>query len=133
EGAGEPASSEGPLPEPGPGFQGRWQEQFVIEMAERIAGMTVDGAARSPLAFVLADLRALLRKDPRKFTLLLLAGYLHVGNALSRRHGEAGDGAYARAAEALHHFAGDALPEGTLELLQPAPGEDTQAAAPPEE
>jgi hypothetical protein len=100
---------------------GRWQAQFLAEVAELLAGAPGDSATRSPLDFVLADLRALLRKDPRKFTLLLFAGYLYVGDALSLGHGESEDNRYARAAYALAQVAGTELPEGVLGPLLPAP------------
>src|SRR5436309_6242117 len=45
---------------------GRWQFAFLAEIAERLAD-TAASSSRSPLDFVLADLRTLLRKDPCKF------------------------------------------------------------------
>jgi len=85
-------------------------------LAEWLAGVP-GGGARSSLDFVLADLRAVLRKDPRKFMHLLLAGYLHVGDVLSLKHGEADDNPYARAASLLDERAGDSLPPGVLDPL----------------
>jgi hypothetical protein len=101
-------------------------------MAERMADASVGAAARAPLDFVLGDLRALLRKDPNQFTLLLFAGYLHVGDALSRKHGESDDNRYARAARALSQLAGAAPPQGTLDPLLPKPG-GSPAASPDEQ
>jgi len=105
---------------------GCWQRAFLVEVAEQLATRNA-GSSRTPLDFVLADLRALLRKDPSTFTLLLFAGYLHVGDALSLRHGEPGDNRYARAACALHRLQGAALPEGALDRLLPAPDEAAAA------
>ena len=105
---------------------GRWQTQFLAEAADLLAG-AAEGGAHAPINFVLADLRALLRRDPRALTLLLFAGYLHVGDALSLRHGEPGDNRYARAACALHRLQGAALPEGALDRLLPAPDEAAAA------
>jgi hypothetical protein len=112
-------------PEPVAAAAGRWQGQFLAELAELLAEASGAGGGRSPLAFVLGDLRALWRKHPRKFTLLLFAGYLHVGDVLSLRHGEGGDNKYARAAEDLAQLVGDTLPEGVLDplLAPPAVGE----------
>jgi hypothetical protein len=117
------------LPEPSPGPEGRWQSRFLAEMAERMADTSVGAAARAPLDFVLGDLQALLRKDPYQFTLLLFAGYLHVGDALSRKHGESGDNRYARAALALSQLAGAAPPEGALDPLLPKPAGSPAAPA----
>lgn len=105
------APQEAAAPEPQPG---RWQAQFLAEVAELVADAPRDDGLHSPLDFVLADLRAVLRKDPRKFAWLLFAGYLHVGDALSLKYGEGGDNAYARAARILTRCAGAALPEGAL-------------------
>jgi hypothetical protein len=99
---------------------GRWQAEFLAEVAELLAGGPDNSPARSPLDFVLTDLRTLLRKDVRRVALLLLAGYLHVGNALSLRHGEPDDNHYARAARALVELASPTLPEGALDALLPA-------------
>jgi hypothetical protein len=116
-------------PEAVPAAPVRWQGQFVAETAELLADRAGDGGLRSPLRFVLADLRALLRKDPRKLTLLLFAGYLHVGETLSRRHGETGASQYVRAAEALLQRAGDALPDGALAPLVESSGVQSEVAA----
>ena len=94
----------------------RWQAQFLAEAAEWLAGVAPAGADRAPLEFVVADLRAVLRKDPRQLTRLLFAGYLHLGDALSRRHGAPGVSPYARAARALARLAGDSLPGGACDL-----------------
>ncbi|MCI0462380.1 MAG: hypothetical protein L0Z62_35965 [Gemmataceae bacterium] len=107
---------------------GRWQAEFLAEVAELLAGEADSSRARSPLDFVLTDLRTLLRKDVRRVALLLLAGYLHVGNALSLRHGEPDDNHYARAAQALVELAGPALPEGALDAL--LPGREVQSSEP---
>ena len=92
---------------------GRWQLRFLGEMAELLAGGEAS-ATRRPLEFVLADLRALLRKDPRKFTLLLFAGYLYVGDALS---GEPGENMYRKAARELACLVDGTLPEDTFAPL----------------
>ena len=105
-----------PAAESAPAAPGRWQAEFLGEVAELLA-KAGDGNTLSPLDFVLSDLRALLRKDPRRFTLLLLAGYLHVGDALSLRHGAGGANRYAQAAGALARLAGSSLPAGTLDAL----------------
>src|SRR5436305_1578895 len=80
------------------------------------------------------DLRALHRKDARTFTLMLLAGYLHVGDALSRRSGEPGDSRYAAAADAVRRLAGESLVARALDpLLTPgAPATQTAIVAAPE-
>ncbi len=105
---------------------GRWQLAFLAEIAERLAD-TAASSSRSPLDFVLADLRTLLRKDPRKFTLLLFAGYLHIGDALSREHGEAGESKYAQAARELVRLTNGMLLEGALAPLLSPPAADTSA------
>ena len=116
----------GPAPEPSrsgsfPAAPARWQAEFLAELAELLAGASGEGGGRSPFDFVLGDLRALWRRDPRTFTLLLFAGYLHVGDVLSLRHGEGADNSYARAAEALARLAGNAIPEGALDPLLAPP------------
>ncbi len=100
---------------------GRWQAEFLTEVAELLAEGADNGQAHGPLDFVLTDLRRLMRKDVRTFALLLFAGYLHVGDALSLRHGGPGDNPYARAAQALVELVWAALPEGTFDALLPAP------------
>ena len=125
----DPAVSSGEtLPEVPANLPGRWQAQFVAEVAEWLAGAAADGAARPALDFVLGDLRALLRKDPGRLARLLFAGYLYVGDALSLKHGELGDNRYARAAQALAQLPDQPLPEGTLDPLLPPP--DGAAAEP---
>src|SRR5262249_37130108 len=52
----------------------RWECQFLFQLGEMLAETDTD--QRAPLEFVLSDLRLLLRKDPRRFALLLLTGYL---------------------------------------------------------
>jgi hypothetical protein len=113
--ANEPAPS-------GPPGAGRWQAGFVAAAADMLAGLG-EGEGRSALDFVLGDLRALLRKAPSRLTLLLFAGYLHVGAALGRRHGAAGDERYVRAAADLARRAGADLPDGALDPLLAAPEE----------
>jgi len=111
----------------------RWQGQFLAEVAEFLGESAGDGRARSPLDFVLTDLRVLRRKNPHAFTLLLLAGYLHVGAVLSRRHGEDDDNGYTRGAQALSQFAQDELPAGVLDpLLLPRDGPAHTARQVPE-
>jgi hypothetical protein len=114
---------------------GRWQPQFLAEAAEWLAGAAEERSGRTPLDFVLADLRALLRKHPHLFARLLFAGYLYVGDALSLRHGEPEDNRYARAAQALAGFPDKPVPEGVLDPLLPSPirGAVEPPAAPPEE
>jgi hypothetical protein len=110
-------ASDEPTSAPAPG---RWQAQFLAEVAEWLArGAAGESNSRTPLDFVLADLRALLRKNPHTFARLLFAGYLYVGDALSLRHGEPVDNRYARAAQALAEFADKRVPEGVLDLLLP--------------
>jgi len=92
---------------------GRWQLRFLGEVAELLAGGEAS-ATRRPLEFVLADLRALLRKDPRKFALLLFAGYLYIGDALS---GEPGQNMYRKAARELARLVDGTLPEETFAPL----------------
>jgi hypothetical protein len=107
----EPASAPAP---------GRWQAQFLAEVAEWLAeGAAGENNVRTPLNFVLSDLRALLRKNSHTFARLLFAGYLYVGDALSLRHGEPADNRYARAALALAEFPNISLPEGVLDPLLP--------------
>lgn len=112
----EPEPDDGP----GEGPEGRWQAEFVAGVAD-LAGSAPEGA---DLQFVVKDLRSLLRKDPQLLQLLLLAGYLHVGEALAQAHGEKG-GRYAASARALAQLAEGRLPPGTLDPLlraeQPAP------------
>jgi len=125
-----PAEAASPAP------PGRWQVEFLAEVAELAASARGDGGTRSPLDFVLGDLRALLRKDPRKLTLLLLAGYLHVGNALCLQHDGSGDDRYVQAARTLARVAGEVLPQGVLGPLLSPPGEvagESAAPPPPEE
>jgi hypothetical protein len=102
---------------------------LVVRAKSRRAGrdgnrISAIATAATSLTFVLGDLRALLRKDPHTLALLLLTGYLHVGDTLSLKNGEPGDNRYARAAWALARHAGGALPEGTLDPLLPAPEPD---------
>jgi hypothetical protein len=99
--------------------EARWQNQFLVAAAEWVSAAGEDGAVRAPLDLVLSDLRVLLRKDPGKLTLLLLAGYLHVGNTLSLRHGDSGDNLYTQAAESLAQVTGGVLPDGVLTPLLP--------------
>ncbi len=106
-----------PAPEADAPFpRGRWQGQFLAEVAELLAG-AAEGSGRSALDFVLTDLRLLLRNDPARFTLLLLAGYLHVGDTLSLKHGEPSNNRYAEAAGVLSRLLAHALPPGTLDPL----------------
>jgi len=119
------AAKEEPL-SPAPG---RWQLAFLAEVAEALATSDTS-TSRSPLDFVLADLRTLLRKDPRKFALLLFAGYLHVGDALSRGHGGSGESKYAQAARELVRLTNGTLPEGALAPLLAPPSADTSAIPP---
>jgi hypothetical protein len=99
---------------------GRWQAQFLAEVAEWLAeGAARTSTSRTPLDFVLADLRALLRRNPQAFAQLLFAGYLYVGDVLSLRHGEPADNRYARAAQALAAFPNQGVPEGVLDPLVP--------------
>ncbi|HYT90076.1 MAG TPA: hypothetical protein VEL76_15320, partial [Gemmataceae bacterium] len=97
-----------------------WQRRFLAGLADLLASVPGDGR-RSPFDFVLADLRGVLRKNPRAFALLLCAGYLYLGNALSLRHGESGANRYAQAAQALLQFAEDSLPDGALASLVTGP------------
>jgi len=131
----ETSAVEVPEP-PAPASPGRWQVEFLAEVAELVASARGESATRSPLDFVLGDLRALFRKDPRKLTLLLLAGYLHVGDTLCLRQGNASDNRYVPAARALAQVAGEALPEGVLGplLAEPElPPEEPTAPAPEKE
>jgi hypothetical protein len=125
-----PAPDDAP-PEPLSPLSGRWQGHFLAEVAEALAsareGETDGVPTRAALDFVLSDLRALLRKDPRKFTLLIFAGYLYVGDTLSLRHGASGDNRYSQAARALAQLAGGLLPNGSLAPLLSQP----EVAAPP--
>jgi hypothetical protein len=99
---------------------GRWQAQFLANVAEWLGEVAArKTTSQTPLDFVLADLRALLRKNPQAFARLLFAGYLHVGDALSLRHGEPADNHYARAAQALAALPNSPLPEGVLDPLLP--------------
>ena len=104
----EPSSE--PLPE-------RWQGRFLTEVAEWLSSMPGNGADRSSLDFVLADLRAVLRRDPKQFLLLLFAGYLHVGDVLTMRHGDLSENPYLRAADELVRHASDSFPEGVFDPL----------------
>jgi hypothetical protein len=117
--ANGPPAAEQTVESPSPAAPGRWQAEFLAELAELLAGAGREDR-RSPLDFVLADLRALLRRNPHRFALLLFAGYLHVGDALSRRYGEGDENRYARAARALVESLGDSTPEGALAPLLPA-------------
>jgi len=120
--------------EPASFLPNHWQGQFLAEVAESLVKSVSDDLARSPLDFVLTDLRVLQRKNPRAFTLLLLSGYLYVGAVLSRRHGEDDDNGYTRAAQALIQFAQDELPAGVLDpLVLPHDGTDHPAIKVPEE
>src|SRR5262245_24533201 len=56
------ADNTGPAPP-----AGRWQGQFLLEVADWLADVPSRGSTLSSLDFVLADLRAVLRQDPRKF------------------------------------------------------------------
>jgi hypothetical protein len=106
-----------------------WQGQFLTDLAEFLASSTRPEGAATPLDFVLSDLRALCRKDPRKLTLLLLAGYLYVGDVLSRKYGEDGDSHYARAALTLSQLTQGSLPIGVLDPLLPPLGETVPSPA----
>jgi hypothetical protein len=126
--AAEVLAEQGPsgaasVPASSAGSPGRWQVQFLAEVAELATRAQEDSASISALDFVLRDLRTLLRKDPDKFTLFLLAGYLHVGDALSLRYAGQDDNHYLQAARALAEVAGPSLPEGVLASLLPAADE----------
>jgi len=125
-----------PAQAPSPGSPGRWQVQFLAEVAELAARAPGDSATISSLDFVLRDLRALLRKDPDRFTLFLLAGYLHVGNALCLQYANQGENRYAQAARALAQAGAGSLPEAVLVTLLPPPHEyvpEVDPAPPPTE
>lgn len=93
----------------------RWQVTFLAELADLLAAETADQSRRSASDFVLSDLRALLKKNPQVFLLLLYAGYLHIGDALSLKNGHDANNKYVEAAHWLTtHFA-DLLPDGIFD------------------
>jgi hypothetical protein len=95
---------------------GNWQAGFFAELAELFADGS-NPAQQSPIDFVLSDLRAVLKKNPKVFALLLFAGYLEAADAICRRHGTPLENRYVAAARMLKDRFGNVLPEGALDLL----------------
>lgn len=109
------AEEDTPLIPTSPGSR-NWQVDFFENLAELLSECNTSGK-RSALDFVLADMRAVWKKNPKTLTLLLLSGYLHCGDSISRHHGAPLENKYVEAARLLAEHFKVTLPEGTLNPL----------------
>jgi len=99
-------------PAPAPASALSWWQLFDQEL-ERLRQQEDAG----PLTFVIADLRAIMADKPDRLLPLLLAGYLRLGDAVCRKHGDDGRNDYTRCALVVQRQFAHLLPAGALDDL----------------